>query len=188
MGELRLNIPSQEGGFPPEYPIIERIPKDFPLFIEKADFDSAKFLKWNNLIHPETDNENVIIQISDSESDFSNDEIHRRKGKNEKKKLFRNQLIQLIARLRRINPKLAKLEKIGFSWNKPWKKNLDSITNIKISENNKEKLAKKHQKMISEFQKDQHNNRSIIYTNKSKSETNQINAGLIYTTNFSYYQ
>ncbi len=43
------------------HPIIERIPEDFSPFIGKADFDSAKFLKWNNLIHPETDNENKII-------------------------------------------------------------------------------------------------------------------------------
>ena len=63
------------------YPIIERVPEDFPSFIEKAEFDSVKFLKWNNLIHSETDDKNEIIQISDlkSESDFSNDEIHRRK-------------------------------------------------------------------------------------------------------------
>ncbi|SRR6266536_1726383 len=68
------------------YPIIERISEDFLLFIRKADFDSVKLLKWNNLIHPEMDNENEINQISDSESDFSNDEIHRRKGKNERKR------------------------------------------------------------------------------------------------------
>ena len=43
------------------YLIIERVPEDFPLFIGKAEFDSAKFLKWNNLIHPEIDNENKII-------------------------------------------------------------------------------------------------------------------------------
>ncbi len=43
------------------YLIIERVPEDFPLFIRKAEFDSAKFLKWNNLIHPETDNENERI-------------------------------------------------------------------------------------------------------------------------------
>ena len=61
--------------------IIERVPEDFPPFIGKAEFDSAKFLKWNNLIHPETDNENERIQISDLKSDFSNDEIHRRKKK-----------------------------------------------------------------------------------------------------------
>ena len=63
------------------HPIIERAPEDFSPFIGKADFDSAKFLKWNNLIHSETDDENEIIQILDlkSESDFSNDEIHRRK-------------------------------------------------------------------------------------------------------------
>ena len=66
--------------------IIERVPEDFPLFIGKTEFDSAKFLKQNDLIHPETDNENKRIQISDSESDFSNDEIHRRKGKNERKR------------------------------------------------------------------------------------------------------
>src|SRR6266498_2676196 len=42
--------------------------------------------------------------------------------------------------------------------------------------------------MISKFQKDQHNDKIIIYTDRSKSETNQINAGLVYTTNFSYYQ
>ena len=70
------------------YPIIERVPEDFLLFIGKAEYDSVKFLKWNNLIHLEIDNENEIIQISDLklESDFSNDEIHRRKGKNERKR------------------------------------------------------------------------------------------------------
>ncbi len=61
------------------YLIIERVPEDFSLFIGKPEFDLAKFLKQNDLIHPETDNENERIQISDSESDFSNDEIHRRK-------------------------------------------------------------------------------------------------------------
>ncbi len=59
--------------------IMEKMPEDFPLFRKKADFDVAKFLKWNNLIHPKRDNENEIIQNSDSESDFSNDEIHKRK-------------------------------------------------------------------------------------------------------------
>ncbi len=99
------------------HPIIERVPEDFPRFIEKTKFDSAKFLKWNNLIHPETDNKNKIIQISDSESDFSNDKIHRRKKRKKQKKeiLFPSQLIRFIARLCRINPKLAKLKKIDFS-------------------------------------------------------------------------
>src|SRR6266498_1271635 len=68
------------------------------------------------------------------------------------------------------------------------KKNLNSMTNIEISEDNKEESAKKHQKIISKFQKDQHDNRIIIYTDGSKSETNQIGAGLVYTTNFSCYQ
>ena len=62
------------------------------------------------------------------------------------------------------------------------------MTNIEISKDNKKESAEKHQKIISEFQKDQHDDRIIIYTDKSKSETNQIGAGLIYTTNFSYYQ
>ena len=62
------------------------------------------------------------------------------------------------------------------------------MTNIEISEDSKKESAEKHQKMISEFQKDQYNNRIIIYTDKSKSETNQIGAGLVYTTNFSCYQ
>src|SRR6266511_3953616 len=62
------------------------------------------------------------------------------------------------------------------------------MTNIEISKNNKKESAEKHQKMISEFQKDQHNDRIIIYTDRSKSKTNQIDAGLIYTTNFNYYQ
>ena len=43
------------------HPIIERIPEDFSLFIGKAEYDLVKFLKWNNLIHPETDNENERI-------------------------------------------------------------------------------------------------------------------------------
>jgi len=49
---------------------------------------------------------------------------------------------------------LAKLEKVDFSWNKLWKKNLDSMTNIEISEKKQEESAEKYQKMISEFQKD----------------------------------
>ncbi len=142
------------------YLIIERVPEDFLLFIGKAEFDLVKFLKWNNLIHPETDDENEIIQISDleSDSDFSNDEIYRRKKRKKwkkKKKLFPCQLIRLIVRLRRIDPELAKLEKVDFSWhnswNMSWKKNLVSMTNIVISEDNKEELVKKYQKMISEF-------------------------------------
>ena len=68
------------------YPIIERVPEDFLLFIGKVEFDSVKFLKWNDLIHPETNNESEKIQISDSESDFSNDEIHRRKKRKKRKK------------------------------------------------------------------------------------------------------
>ena len=41
--------------------------------------------------------------------------IEERKGKNErKKKLFPNQLIRFIAKLRRINLELAKLEKVDF--------------------------------------------------------------------------
>ena len=100
------------------YLIIEKVPEDFLSFIGKAEFDSAKFLKWNNLIHLKTNNENGIIQISDSESDFSNDKIHRRKKRKKrkkKKKLFPSQLIRLIARLHRIDPELAKLEKVNFS-------------------------------------------------------------------------
>src|SRR6266536_456015 len=62
------------------------------------------------------------------------------------------------------------------------------MTNIEISENNKEELAEKHQNMISKFQKDQHDDRIIIYTDRLKSETNQIGAGLVYITNFNYYQ
>ncbi len=41
--------------------IIERVPEDFLLFIGKAEFDSVKFLKQNNLIYLETDNENEKI-------------------------------------------------------------------------------------------------------------------------------
>src|SRR6266511_6105039 len=66
--------------------IIKKVPEDFPSFIEKAEFDSVKFLKWNDLIHPETNNKNERIQILDSESDFSNDEIHRRKKRKKRKK------------------------------------------------------------------------------------------------------
>ncbi len=101
--------------------IIKRVPEDFPSFIEKAEFDSIKFLKWNNLIHPETDNKSERIQISDSESNFSNDKTHRRKKRKKrkkKKKLFPNQVIRFIVKLHRINPELAKLEKVDFLWNK----------------------------------------------------------------------
>src|SRR6266498_3393883 len=62
------------------------------------------------------------------------------------------------------------------------------MTNIEISEDSKEESTEKHQKMISKSQKDQHDDRIIIYTDGSKSEINQIGAGLVYTTNFSYYQ
>ncbi len=41
--------------------IIERVSEDFSPFIGKVQYDLVKFLKWNNLIHPEIDNENEII-------------------------------------------------------------------------------------------------------------------------------
>ncbi len=62
------------------------------------------------------------------------------------------------------------------------------MINIEILENSKEELAEKHQKIISEFQKDQYDDRIIIYTDRVKSEINQIDTGLVYTTNFNYYQ
>src|SRR6266511_2572993 len=62
------------------------------------------------------------------------------------------------------------------------------MTNIEISEDSKEESAENHQKMISEFQKNQHDDRIIIYTDRSKSEINQIGADLVYITNFSCYQ
>jgi len=43
------------------YLIIERVPEDFLSFIGKAEFDLVKFLKCNDLIHPEADNENERI-------------------------------------------------------------------------------------------------------------------------------
>ncbi len=68
------------------HPIIEKVSEDFLLFIGKAEFNLVKFLKWNDLIYPEIDNKNERIQISDSESDFSKDEIHRRKKRKKRKK------------------------------------------------------------------------------------------------------
>ncbi len=62
------------------------------------------------------------------------------------------------------------------------------MINIEISEDNKEKSAERHQKLISEFQKDQYEDRIIIYINRSKSETNQIGADIVYIINFSCYQ
>ncbi len=61
------------------------------------------------------------------------------------------------------------------------------MINIEISEDNKERSVEKYQKMISKFQKDQHDDRIIIYTDELKSETIQIGVGLVYTTNFNYY-
>ncbi len=46
------------------------------------------------------------------------------------------------------------------------------MTNIVILEDNKEESAEKYQKMISEFQKDQYDDRIIIYTDRLKSEIN----------------
>src|SRR6266536_6653484 len=68
------------------HPIKKKISEDFPSFIGKANLDLTKILKRNNLINSKRDNEDEIIQISNLESDFSNDEIHRRKGKNERKR------------------------------------------------------------------------------------------------------
>src|SRR6266498_3584521 len=65
---------------------------------------------------------------------------------------------------------------------------LSKLFHVFWSEDSKEESAEKHQKMISEFQKDKHDDRIIIYTDGSKSETNQIGAGLVYITNFSCYQ
>ena len=46
------------------------------------------------------------------------------------------------------------------------------MTNIEISEDSKEESAEKHQKMISEFQKNQYDDRIIVYIDGLKSETN----------------
>jgi len=62
------------------------------------------------------------------------------------------------------------------------------MTNIVISEDNKEELIKKYQKIISKFQKNQYNNRIIIYIDRLKLKTNKIEIDLIYTNNFNYYQ
>ncbi len=71
--------------------------------------------------------------------------IEERKGKKErKKKLFPSYLIRLIAKLRRIDPELAKLKKVDFLWNKLQKKNLDSMINIEISEDSKKELVEKY--------------------------------------------
>ena len=77
---------------------------------------------------------------------LANDEIHRKKRKKPKKnkKVFPSQLIQLIVKLRRIDLEFTNLEKVDFAWNKLWKKNLNSMINIEISEDNKERSAKKH--------------------------------------------
>ena len=63
---------------------------------------------------------------------------------------------------------------------------LSKLFHVFWSEDSKEESAEKHQKMISEFQKDKHDDRIIIYTDGSKSETNQIGAGLVYTTNTTF--
>ena len=46
------------------------------------------------------------------------------------------------------------------------------MINIEISEDSKEESVEKYQKMISKFQKDQYDDRIIIYTDGLKSETN----------------
>ncbi len=55
-----------------------------------------------------------------------------------------SELIRLIERLRRIGLELVKLKKIDFLWNTLWKKNLDSMTNIVISEDSKEESVEKY--------------------------------------------
>ncbi len=70
------------------HPIIERVPKDFLLFIRKAEFDSAKFLNKITSFTQKQIMKIKKIQISDSKSDFSNDEIHRRKKRKKRKKFF----------------------------------------------------------------------------------------------------
>ena len=46
------------------------------------------------------------------------------------------------------------------------------MTNIEISEDNKEESVEKYQKIISEFQKNQYDDRIIIYTDRLKLEIN----------------
>jgi hypothetical protein len=68
------------------HPIIERILNDYPSFTGKIKLNQPNFVKWNKLnSNSNIENSEEIIQFSDSESNFSNEEIHGRKKRKTRK-------------------------------------------------------------------------------------------------------
>jgi len=79
-----------------------------------------------------------------------------------------------------------KTEKIKQKWNSSWSENLTSLIDIQISELDKEKTAILHHEKVQKIlSKNQDNSNIIIYSDGFKNEqTNNLGAGILYTTNF----
>src|SRR5204863_10147117 len=78
-----------------------------------------------------------------------------------------------------------KTEMTSHKENTSWKKSLNSLININISELSKEEEAIQHKNLIQKLIKYQNINNVIIYSDDSKNEnTDNLKADIFYTKNF----
>lgn len=172
-----------------EHPVTSRIPSDYPPFSGESEFHQKNFWKWKEINKPLTELSNTDVDVhSDSGSDYSNEEIHRRRKKKKKRKIrkiFPSQLIRLIGGLREIDLSFENLERIEFKWIKPWLPNTESLATIAISNLGKGAESEDHEKLAKRLMAKR--NCLIFYTDGSKTDTGQTGAGVTSTRGHSEY-
>ena len=108
----------------------------------------------------------------------------RRKRRKISKKKQVSQLFRITASIANLLSSL-KTETISHKEDTSWKKSLNSLININISELSKEKEAIQYKNLIQKLIKYQNINNIIIYSDDSKNEkTSNLDADIFYTKNF----
>jgi ribonuclease HI len=162
-----------------KHPIRLRVSSGFPPHANGVELDWSQFLDWNEI---ETGQINYTHVESSSEQ--PTESIKRRKRRKISKKHV-SQLFKITASIAELLPSLN-IEEISHKDDSPWKKDLTSLIDIKISELSKEKEAMQHKNQIQALIKYQNINNLIIYSDGSKCEkTGSLGAGIFYTSNFS---
>ena len=156
-----------------------RVSFSFSSHESEIEMNWTQFLDWNE----NERNESGCFQ-ADSNSELPSEFTRRRKKRKISKKQI-SQLFRITASIADLLPSL-KVEKISHKEDFPWKKDLNSLIDIKISELSKEKEAIQHKNQIQSLIKYQNVNNLIIYSDGSKCEkTGNLGAGIFYTKNFS---
>jgi hypothetical protein len=136
-------------------------------------------LDWN-----ETENSQINYIQTDSDSELPAESIRRRKRRKISKKKQVSQLFKLTASIADLLPSL-KTEEILHKENAPWKKSLDSLIDINISELSKEEKAIQHKNQIQNLIKYQNISNFILYSDDFKYEkTDKLEADVYYIKNF----